>query len=284
MALITLIDAREVCTQWGAAQGWQQRGQTRPAPPLFGVERVVTQFESDQPAAALLNLMRDRAPHTLDWLVTPAQPAAPRLLVSDMDSTIINIECIDALAARHGVGQQVADITNRAMAGELDFEASLRARVASLKDCPLAHIQAVIVEELRLNRGAGEMISALKSYGAHCLLVSGGFTLFAHHVATEAGFDAAHANTLSVADDALTGGLEGALIDATAKADILTRAADRLGIAHTETLALGDGANDIAMAEAAGLAIGYRPRDALKAVVDGVIHSGDLRSVALFFA
>lgn len=225
--------------------------------------------------------LHEHAPATMDWLVTSAVPQPPRLVLSDMDSTLINIECVDALAARLGIGDQVAKITDRAMAGELDFAASLTERVRLLAGCPLSHVQAIFAEELRLNRGAAAMVAAFRAAGARTVLVSGGFTLFTGQVADMAGMHAHFANELQLAEDCLTGRLTGPVLDAAAKAQRLAAEADALGTDLTHTLVLGDGANDLAMAEAAGIALGYHPRAALRPALDGVIGSGDLRSAAL---
>lgn len=196
------------------------------------------------------------------WLDQDIAPSwrAFRLFVTDMDSTLIAIECIDEIADLAGLKPEVARITEAAMQGELDFREALNARVALLAGIPVARLEELYRERVRLNPGAARLVAALKENGCHCVLVSGGFTFFTERLASELGFDEAHANVLEAKDGLLTGRLVGPVIDAAAKAGILRTAAQRLGAARREILAAGDGANDLAMLALAGTRLAWRPK------------------------
>lgn len=180
-----------------------------------------------------------------------------RLLIADMDSTIIENECIDELADAVGLKDQVSAITERAMRGELDFEAALRERVGMLKGLPETALQDVYDSRIRLTPGAREMTDALHARGIKCVLVSGGFTFFTGRIAEAAGFDAHHANTLDVADGRLTGTVGEPILGADAKLATMRRYADEMGIGLDQVIAVGDGANDLPMIQAAGYGIGF---------------------------
>ncbi len=186
------------------------------------------------------------------------------LFVTDMDSTLIDIECIDEIADMQGLKPEVAAITEAAMRGEIGFRESLKRRVALLAGLPEAALQAVYDERLQLNPGAERLLQGLKRAGVHTVLVSGGFTFFTERLQARLGFDEAHANILEIRDGHLTGALLGELIDGAAKAAHLQRIRDRLGLAPAATLAIGDGANDIAMLGAAGFGIAFRAKPALR--------------------
>lgn len=183
-----------------------------------------------------------------------------RLFVTDMDSTLIAIECIDEIADLAGLKPEVARITEAAMQGELDFREALNARVALLAGIPVARLEELYRERVRLNPGAARLVAALKENGCRCVLVSGGFTFFTERLARELGFDEQHANVLETKDGLLTGRLVGPVIDAAAKAGILRTAAARLGATRREILAAGDGANDLAMLALAGTRLAWRPK------------------------
>jgi phosphoserine phosphatase len=197
------------------------------------------------------------------------------LFVTDMDSTLIDIECIDEVADLAGRKAEVSRITEAAMRGEIDFAESLTRRVAQLYGLPESALAEVYEQRLHLNPGAEALIAALKAAGIHTVLVSGGFTYFTDRLQARMGFDAAHANILEVADGKLTGQVTGPVIDAAAKAAVLREARHRLGLAQEQTIAIGDGANDLLMLREAGLAIAYRAKPALRAVADVCIdHAG----------
>ena len=190
------------------------------------------------------------------------------LFVTDMDSTLINIECIDELADLAGVKAQVADITEAAMRGEMDFGASLTRRVALLKGLPESARAEVYEQRLALNPGAEHLIRRLRDAGLHTILVSGGFTYFTDRLKQRLGFDETHANVLEIVDGRLTGRLDGPIVDAAMKAACLVAARTRLGLAHEQTIAIGDGANDLLMLREAGLAVAYRAKPVLRAAAD----------------
>ena len=197
------------------------------------------------------------------------------LFVTDMDSTLIDIECIDEVADLAGRKAEVSRITEAAMRGEIDFAESLTRRVAQLEGLPESALAEVFEERLHLNPGAEALITALKSARIHTVLVSGGFTYFTNRLKQRLGFDAAHANALEVADGKLTGRIIGPIIDAAAKAAVLRDARHRLGLTQEQTIAIGDGANDLLMLREAGLAIAYRAKPTLRAVADVCIdHAG----------
>jgi phosphoserine phosphatase len=203
--------------------------------------------------------------------ITPG-PRRRRLLVADMDSTMIGQECIDELADYAGVKPQVAEITERAMQGELDFAGALRARVALLAGLDQSVLARCLSERVRPNPGAATLIATMRKHGAHCLLVSGGFTAFAEPVAAMLGFDAVQANVLARRDGKIAGTVEGAIVDASAKKAALERATTELGLSRDATMALGDGANDKAMVEAAGWGVAYHAKPALAEVADARLN------------
>ncbi|MEO0417544.1 MAG: phosphoserine phosphatase SerB [Pseudomonadota bacterium] len=204
--------------------------------------------------------------------------AIPNLVVSDMDSTMIGQECIDELADYAGIKDQIAVITERAMQGEIDFEDALRERVALLAGLEESAIARCLEERIRPNPGAVELIRALKAKGARTVLVTGGFHHFADRVAQQIGFDRVVGNRLAVKDGKLTGELDGPVSDATTKASVLAEETARLGEGAV-SLALGDGANDIPMIEAATYGIAYMAKPKAKAAADGRIESGNLANV-----
>ena len=198
-----------------------------------------------------------------------------RLLVADMDSTMIGQECIDELADYAGVKPQVADITERAMQGELDFAGALKERVSLLEGLNEAVIGQCLSERIRPNPGASTLVRTMRSRGARTVLVSGGFTAFVGPIAGQIGFEAYEANVLGTRYGKLTGQTEGRVVDSRRKHDVLSEVRDQLGLPPSDTLAIGDGANDIPMVEEAGLGIAYRAKPALAAVADARLdHHG----------
>jgi phosphoserine phosphatase len=202
-----------------------------------------------------------------------------RLLVCDMDSTVITIECIDELADFAGLKPQIAAVTRRAMNGELDFAAALRERVALLRGLSQDAIAAVIAERLRLMPGARTLVQTMRAHGATTALVSGGFTAFTRHVQALCGFDLEEANELELADGRLTGRLVGPLRGAAAKLEALTNLRDRLGLAVADTMAVGDGANDLPMIQAAGLGVAFRAHPRVRAQSPVRVDRGDLTAL-----
>nr|WP_295660067.1 phosphoserine phosphatase SerB [Polymorphobacter sp.] len=207
------------------------------------------------------------------------QPAAglrrKRLLIADMDSTMISCECIDELADYAGLKPQVAAITEAAMRGELDFAAALDARVALLAGMDARVIDRCRAERVRLMPGARELVATMVQSGARTILVSGGFTAFAGPVGAELGFDRIVANRLLVEEGKLTGTVSRPIVDAATKRGEL----DGAGVTLEETLAVGDGANDIPMLERAGIGIAYHAKPRAAAAADAAIRTGDLTAL-----
>lgn len=218
----------------------------------------------------------------VDVCVQPWAGRRKRLLIADMDSTIISCECIDELADFAGVKAQVSEITERAMRGELDFEAALRERVAMLKGLPLADLQRAYDERVALNPGARTLVRTMADHGARCVLVSGGFTFFTTRVAEAAGFHAQRANTLIEAGSALAGLVGIPILGREAKLVALREEALAIGADLTATLAVGDGANDLAMVEAAGLGVAYRAKPVVAAQAHAKVDHADLTALLYF--
>lgn len=187
-----------------------------------------------------------------------------RLVVFDMDSTLIESEVIDELAREAGVGEEVAEITARAMAGELDFKNSFRQRVAKLKGLDMAVLDKV-ASELKLSEGAEVLMGTLKSLGYKTAILSGGFTFFGEKIRDHLGIDYLYANTLDVKDGLITGEVRGAIVDGQRKAELLTQLATRENVRIEQTVAVGDGANDLPMLSIAGLGIAYRAKPVVRA-------------------
>lgn len=208
------------------------------------------------------------------------------LLVSDMDSTMITVECIDELADFAGIKPEIAAITERAMAGELDFAEALKARVALLAGLDASLIDQCLRERVRPMPGAETLVRTMAAWGAHRVLVSGGFTQFTGPVANLLGFPEVHANVLEIKDGLLTGALAGDIVDAATKRAVLVSAAQSRMMGISSALAVGDGANDMPMILAAvaggGLGVGYRPRPQLAEAANFAVRHNDL--TALLFA
>ena len=215
----------------------------------------------------------------IDLMVQPAEARRKAMLIADMDSTMIGQECIDELAAMAGIGAHVAEITDRAMNGELEFEDALRERVVLLRGMDEGVIAQVIAERIRFTPGAQALLATMRAHGAHAVLVSGGFTAFTAHVAGALGFDAHHANTLEVADGKLTGAVAEPILGRAAKLEALERIADARGITPAQVLAVGDGANDLAMLERAGAGVAYHAKPSVAARCDLRVNHGDLTAL-----
>ena len=218
----------------------------------------------------------------VDVCVQPAEGRRKRLLVADMDSTIIGCECLDELADFAGLKAEIAAITERAMRGEIDFEGALTQRVAMLKGLEVSALQRCYDERVRLNAGAQVLTATMTAHGARCVLVSGGFEFFTARVAEAAGFHDQRANTLIAADGRLTGEVGRPILGREAKLEALKSEAAALGIALHQTMAVGDGANDLAMIEAAGLGVAYHAKPVVAAQADARIEHGDLTALLYF--
>ena len=217
----------------------------------------------------------------IDVILQPVAHREKKLIVADMDSTMITVECIDELADYAGIKTQIADITERAMQGELDFAQALHARVMLLAGLDDAVIDQCRAERVRIMPGAKALIGTMRARGARAVLVSGGFTRFAEPVAAEIGFDMAVANVLDIVDGKLTGLVHDPIVDAERKRFELGAAMVQSGIAREATMAVGDGANDIPMIEAAGMGVAYHAKAKARAAADADIVHGDL-SVLLY--
>lgn len=218
----------------------------------------------------------------VDICAQPWNGRKKQLLIADMDSTIIGCECIDELADFAGVKAQVSEITERAMRGELDFEEALRERVAMLKGLPLSALQQAYDERVRLNPGARTLVRTMAQHGARCALVSGGFTFFTSRVAKAAGFDLDRANTLHDDGHVLTGTVGDPILGREAKLASLKELAQTAGIDLAQTLAVGDGANDLAMMEASGLGVAYRAKPIVAAQAHAKVDHADLTALLYF--
>ncbi|RYY92107.1 MAG: phosphoserine phosphatase SerB, partial [Alphaproteobacteria bacterium] len=216
-----------------------------------------------------------------DWAITPATNRKKRLLISDMDSTIIGQECLDELADFAGLKAEVSAITERAMRGELDFAGALTQRVAMLKGLKLGALEACHTERVRLNPGAKELVATMKANGARSVLVSGGFGYFTSRVAKMAGFDADRANSLIDDGAALTGEVGMPILGREAKLTALLEETAGLGATADDAVALGDGANDLDMIKAAGLGIAYHAKPIVAAQTTARIAHTDLRAALL---
>ena len=196
----------------------------------------------------------------VDVIVQPAQGREKKLIVADMDSTMITVECIDELADYAGIKAQIAEVTEAAMRGELDFAAALDARVALLKGLEESAIDRCLDERVQDSPGAATLIRTMRARGAKSVLVSGGFTRFADPVGARIGFDRVIANTLTIEAARLTGTVGKPIVDASTKQATLLAEAEALGIPLSATMAIGDGANDLAMIREAGLGVAYRAK------------------------
>jgi phosphoserine phosphatase len=205
-----------------------------------------------------------------------------KLIVADMDSTMITVECIDELADYAGIKPQIAEVTERAMRGELDFEDALRSRVALLKGLPEAVIEQCLAERVKIMPGARALVRTVRANGGQAILVSGGFTRFAEPVGREIGFDRMIANRLGITDGLLNGTVEGAIVGAQTKRDTLVAAMKEFGWSAADALAVGDGANDIPMIETAGLGVAYHAKPKTSAAAGACVRHNDL--TALLYA
>ena len=212
----------------------------------------------------------------VDMVLQPQEGRRKKMLLADMDSTMIRQECIDELAAEAGVGPRVADITARAMNGELDFEGALIERVGLLKDLPVATIDHVLATRITHMPGGAALVATMKANGAYAALVSGGFTAFTAQVAAALGFDENRANTLLANGDKLTGDVGRPILGKEAKVAALQQITARLGISEEDVLAVGDGANDLGMLSRAGLGVALHAKPSVQAQCDVRINHGDL--------
>ncbi|WP_434050920.1 MAG: phosphoserine phosphatase SerB [Roseibium sp.] len=245
-----------------------------------GVAADVRIEGSDETAAATASRIRDiigAAP--VDVFVQPEKGRRKRLLIADMDSTMIRQECIDELAAELGLKEKISDITERAMRGDIEFEPALRERVGLLAGLPVSAIGTVLSNRIVLMPGGRTLVQTMKANGAYCALVSGGFTHFTKSVSAMIGFDENRANTLLEQDGKLTGKVAEPILGRDAKRERLEELVAERALDFSETLAVGDGANDLAMIERAGAGVAYRAKLAVAEVADFRIDHGDLTAL-----
>ena len=245
-----------------------------------GAADIFTEGDDPAPLRALVDRALER--QSVDFCVQPANGRKKALLVADMDSTIIGCECLDELADFAAIKHEVAAITARAMAGDINFEAALRERVGLLAGLELAALQATYDTRVRLNPGARTLARTMAAHGARCILVSGGFQFFSQRVARDAGFAAHRANTLLDDGARLTGAVAEPILGREAKLAALIEEAEALGVGLEATLAVGDGANDLAMIEAAGLGVAYRAKPIVAARADARLDFADLSALLYF--
>lgn len=259
--------------QMGTEPRWLADGEAWEEPIFFADDHHEAQLK------ARLTEELAGLPVDINILPNPSPDRRKKLLIADMDSTIIEQECIDEIADFAGVGARVADITERAMRGELDFEEALRERVGLLKGLDEAKLQKVFDERLSLMPGARKLVQTMRAHGAYCALVSGGFTFFTSRIADKVGFHVNQANTLNIADGKLTGTPGEPILGRQAKLDALQRLTKERHLAPIETLAVGDGANDLAMIKAAGLGVAYRAKPIVATEAAAAITHSDLTAL-----
>lgn len=237
------------------------------------------EFEVPQMPGNRWDVWADLQRQGVDLVVQPRDGRRKKMLLADMDSTMIQQECIDELADEAGVGDRVKDITARAMNGELDFEEALRARVGLLKGLPTATIAKVLDARISFMPGGKVLLATMKAQGAYAALVSGGFTDFTSAVASYLGFDENRANTLLADGGRLTGEVGTPILGKQAKVDALAEITDRLGLTEADVIAVGDGANDLGMLHRAGTGVALHAKPAVAAQCDVRINHGDLTAL-----
>ncbi len=236
-------------------------------------------FDADDMAHAEAEVRKALQGVAIDIIAQPAEGRRKKLLVADMDSTIIEQECIDELAAELGIKDRIAEITERAMRGEIDFEPALRERVSLLKGLKAASLESVFDKRITETPGGRLLTATMRAHGATCALVSGGFTFFTHRVAKAVGFDHNQANELIFENDLLTGEVGEPILGRQAKIDALVHFRSQLGLARHETMAVGDGANDLGMIGEAGLGVAFHAKPVVAEAADARIDHGDLSAL-----
>jgi phosphoserine phosphatase len=269
--LAAALQAARLLGQGGAEAGWLEKG--------IAADIHLTASDVASVEATLRDAL-EGAP--LDIIVQPFATRRKALFLADMDSTMIGQECIDELAAFVGLKDHVSAITERAMRGELAFEPALRERVALLKGLPVSVVADIISSHITLTGGARELLRSLRAHGAYTALVSGGFTVFTGPISAMIGFHEHRSNVLDVADGHLTGTVQEPILGKQAKLDTLAELRDARSLPRHATLAVGDGANDLAMLGEAGLGVAFHAKPAVAAAAHACIDHGDL--TALIYA
>ncbi|MEX0278023.1 MAG: phosphoserine phosphatase SerB [Ruegeria sp.] len=240
---------------------------------------AAAEFQLPHKPGNLWDIWADLQPMGVDLVVQPAEGRRKKMLLADMDSTMIQQECIDELADEAGVGEHVKDITARAMNGELDFEGALIERVGLLKDLDVRVIGKVLEERITLMPGGKALLATMRANGAYAALVSGGFTAFTAKVAEKLGFDENRANTLLAEAGKLTGDVARPILGRQAKIEALEEISNRLGIAEADVIAVGDGANDLGMLGRAGTGVALHAKPSVAAKCDVRVNHGDLTAL-----
>jgi phosphoserine phosphatase len=254
-----------------------------PAQWLFDEVAVDIPFTGSEDIAAVAARLREaRGDLPIDIVVQPQAFRRKKLLLADMDSTMIGQECVDELADFAGLKAHVAAITERAMRGEIEFEPALRQRVALLKGLPAGVVDEVLAKRITLTPGGRELVATMRAHGAYTCLISGGFTLFTNAIAAMIGFQENRANQLKVEDGKLTGEVAAPILGRAAKLATLVELRESFDLDNLDTLAVGDGANDLGMIENAGLGVAYHAKPAVAAAAAARIDHGDL--TALLYA
>lgn len=254
-----------------------------PARWLFDEVAVDIPFESKEDLRAIENRLREaRGDLPIDIVVQPRATRRKKLFLADMDSTMIGQECIDELADFAGLKAHVAAITERAMRGEIEFEPALRERVALLKDMPVSVVDEVLADRITPTPGGRELVMTMRTHGAYTCLISGGFTLFTNAVAAKIGFQEDRANELVVHDGKFTGEVREPILGGAVKLATLIELTESFDLDDIDTLAVGDGANDLGMIQHAGLGVAYHAKPAVAATAAARIDHGDL--TALLYA
>ncbi|MRU15368.1 phosphoserine phosphatase SerB [Roseovarius sp. A21] len=252
---------------WGGAEAlWLSRGEA-------------AEFAVEETPGNLWKVWDELQGQGVDLVVQPEEGRRKRMLLADMDSTMIQQECIDELADMAGVGAHVKEITARAMNGELDFEGALLERVALLKGLDAGVIDQVLAERITYIPGGKTLLATMRAQSGHCVLVSGGFTAFTAKVAADLGFHENRANTLLVQDGALTGDVARPILGREAKVAALEEVTARLGISESDVIAVGDGANDLGMLGRAGTGVALHAKPSVAAQCDVRVNHGDLTAL-----
>ncbi len=237
-----------------------------------------TVISSSAQSSFISHLREILAKDRIDFFVTKNKNRQKKLLLADMDSTITAGETLDELAEHAGIKDKVAQITARAMEGQLDFHDALKERVALLKGLKTSALSATL-EKTELSSGAKTFVKTMRKSGSVCVLVSGGFTFFTDAIALQCGFNFNHGNKLEINGDSLSGNVVPPILDKFSKVEFLESYVKDLNLSADDCLAIGDGANDLPMLKKAGLGIGYRPKEAVKSEIANCILYGDLTAV-----
>jgi phosphoserine phosphatase len=254
-----------------------------PAQWLFDEVAVDIPFTGSEDIPAIVTRLREaRGDFPIDIVVQPQALRRKKLLLADMDSTMIGQECIDELADFAGLKAHVAAITDRAMRGEIDFEPALRERVALLEGLPVSVIDEVLAKRITLTPGGRELVATMRAHGGYTCLISGGFTLFTTAIADMIGFEENRGNELLIEDGKLSGKVAEPILGRAAKLATLIELREAFDLDDLDTLVVGDGANDLGMIQSAGLGIAYHAKPAVAAAAHGRIDFGDL--TALLYA